>query len=243
MDNIYQIKKVSIWIFIIPVVVLNLCLFISVNGHLLQGTIFQVDPIGRSSFTIPYIDGGTSISRSARTYPAYLLFKPGMIITAILLIRYWIENNKLIKNINNESFKNKYFLFFGVGSAIFLILHSIFLGITYEADLYKFFRRFVLLGFIIFEIAAQSLLVISIFKVKDKIKMLINKKILILKIILVSILVLVAIISAPILNSTEYTRFKHALEWNYFIGVITFYLLTFLFWKGKKPSVHTPESV
>ena len=44
---------------------------------------FQVDQIGRSGFTIPYIDGGVSISRTARTYPAYLIFKPGMIITAI----------------------------------------------------------------------------------------------------------------------------------------------------------------
>ena len=37
--------------------------------------------------------------------------------------------------------------------------------------------------------------------------------------------------SKSILNSSEYTHFKHALEWNYFLGVITFYLLTFLFWK------------
>ena len=27
--------------------------------------------------------------------------------------------------------------------------------------------------------------------------------------------------------------FKHALEWDYFIGVITFYLLTFFMWKKK----------
>ena len=230
MEFTNQIRKISIWIFIIPVIVLNCCLLISVNGEFLQGTIFQVDPIGRSSFTIPYIDGGTSISRSARTYPAYIIFKPGMIITAILLIKYWIENNKLINKINNAGIRKKYFLFFGVGSAIFLILHSIFLGINYEVDLYKFFRRFVLLGFIIFEIIAQSLLVISIIKVKNKIKTLINSKILVLKIILVSVLILVAIISAPILNSTEHTHFKHALEWNYFIGVVSFYLLTFFFW-------------
>ena len=54
--------------------------------------------------------------------------------------------------------------------------------------------------------------------------------------ILVSLLVLVAILSAPILNSSDYTHFKHALEWNYFLGVITFYLLTFFFWKKQKPS-------
>jgi len=54
------------------------------------------------------------------------------------------------------------------------------------------------------------------------------------KLVLVSILIIVAILSAPILNSSEYTHFKHALEWNYFLGVVTFYLLTFLFWKKKR---------
>ena len=234
MDNINRIRLVSIWIFIIPIIVLNLCLFISVNYHLLENTIFTVDQIGRSGFTVPYFDGGISISRSARTYPTYLLFKPGMIITAILLIQYWIANNKLFHEINNEINKNKYFLYFGVGSALFLILHSIFLGVNFEVDIYKFLRRFVLLGFIIFEIIAQALLVANFIKVKEKIEPYINKKILTVKLVLVSILIIVAILSAPILNSSEYTHFKHALEWNYFLGVVTFYLLTFLFWKKKR---------
>ena len=88
-----------------------------------------------------------------------------------------------------------------------------------------------MLGFIIFEIIAQALLVIKMVKVKEKINSLINSKILKLKIILVSILCVVAIFTAPILNSSDLTHFKHALEWNYFLGVVTFYLLTFLFWK------------
>tara|TARA_B100002003_G_scaffold177556_1_gene165431 strand:+ start:314 stop:1018 length:705 start_codon:yes stop_codon:yes gene_type:complete len=229
---INRIRAISIWIFIVPVVVLNICLLISVNYHLFENTIFSVDQIGRSGFTIPYIDGGVSISRSARTYPTYLIFKPGMIITAILLIQYWLANNKLFKSITNgEARSNKYFLIFGIGSAIFLISHSVLLGLNFENDFYKFFRRFVLLGFIIFEIIAQALLVINIIKIKAKIEKLINKNILILKIILVSTLIIVAFLSAPILNSTEYTHFKHALEWNYFLGIVSFYLLTFLFWK------------
>ena len=246
MEEVDRIKKVSIWIFIVPVVILNLCLLISVNSHLFQYTIFRVDPIGQSGFTIPYIDGGVSISRTARTYPTYLLFKPGMIVTAILLIQYWVANNRLFKKINDE-IKNKSFLIFGIGSAIFLIIHSIFLGINFEIDsshllgeIEKFLRRFVLLGFIIFEIIAQALLVINIIKIKEKIDSLINKKILILKIILVSILIIVAILVAPILNSSDYKYFKHALEWNYFLGVVTFYLLTSLFWKTRKAPVHTP---
>ena len=233
MEKIDQIRKISLWIFVLPLTVLNLCLFISVNYHLLENTIFVVDQIGRTGFTIPYIDGGVSISRTARTYPAYLLFKPGMIITAIFLIKYWIENNKLILKIENKNKKNKKFLIFGILSAIFLIFHSIFLGVNFEYDLYKFFRRFVLLGFVIFEIIAQSLLVINLFKIKVKISSFINKNILVVKVILVSLLIIVSIASLPILTSPGHVHFKHALEWDYFVGVITFYLLTFLFWKKK----------
>jgi len=233
-NQISRIRKISIWIFFLPVIVLNVCLFISVNYLIFENTIFVVDQIGRSGFTIPYIDGGVSISRTARTYPTYLIFKPGMIITAFLLIKYWTANNNIARTINNQNEKNYRFLFFGVGSAIFLIAHSIFLGISFEYDLYKFFRRFILVAFIIFEIVAQALLVITLFKIKDKISNFINKKVLILKMVLVSLLSIVALASLPILTSTGHTSFKHALEWNYFIGIITFYLLTFLFWKRDK---------
>ena len=229
MEKINQIKILSLWIFIIPVVALNLCLYISVNWLDFQNTILQVDPIGQTGFTIPYIDGSVSISRTARSYPTYLIFKPSMIITAILLIKYWLNTDQLIKNVTNHSGKRKLFLVFGVLSAIFLILHSIFLGVSFDHEAYKLFRRIVILCFILFEIAAQALLVITLFKIKKIIFDIINNKILILKILLVSILTATALASLPILSSSGHTHFKHALEWNYFIGVVLFYLLTFFF--------------
>ncbi|RZO49863.1 MAG: hypothetical protein EVA76_00570 [Candidatus Pelagibacterales bacterium] len=234
MEEIIRIRRISIWIFFLPVIILNICLFISVNYLIFENTIFVVDQLGRSAFTIPYIDGGVSISRTARNYPTYLIFKPGMIITAFLLIKYWFANNNMAQSINNQKETNYKFLFFGVSSAIFLIAHSIFLGVNFEYDLYKFFRRFILLGFIVFEIIAQALLVIFLFKVKNKILDFINKKVLIFKMILVALLSIVAIASLPILTSSGHTHFKHALEWNYFIGVVSFYLLTFLFWKKRQ---------
>ena len=231
MENINRIRIISIWIFIVTFVSLNLCLLISVNGQLLQQTIFQVDALGRTGFTIPYIDGKVSISRTARTYPAYLIFKPGMFITAILLILYWKAYNNLIQTLNNDFSKNKYFLFFGVGSAICLVIHSLLLGVQFEIDLYKFFRRFVLLAFIIFELAAQALLIKNLIKIKNNIQEMINRKILIAKIFVVCILIIIGIFSLPILASSGYVHFKHALEWNYFLGVIIFYFFTYLFWK------------
>tara|TARA_A100001037_G_scaffold279269_1_gene280954 strand:+ start:1173 stop:1871 length:699 start_codon:yes stop_codon:yes gene_type:complete len=225
-----QIKKLSLWIFIIPFVAVNLCLFISVNYHIFDNTFLSVDQIGRSQPTFPYFDGGVSISRTARTYPTYLIFKPAMIFSSILLIIYWIKTNKLINSYENLEIRNA-FKTFGILSAVFLIIHSIFLGVKFDYDLYKFFRRFVLLSFIIFEIIAQSLLVYRFFKLKSLINNHINSYVLILKIILVTILVIVAITSLPIVVTSGNVHFKHALEWNYFVGVILFYLLTFLFWK------------
>tara|TARA_Y100000389_G_scaffold147796_1_gene146767 strand:+ start:115 stop:516 length:402 start_codon:yes stop_codon:yes gene_type:complete len=129
-------------------------------------------------------------------------------------------------------------VYFGIASAIALTIHSIFLGIKFDNDFYKLFRRVIMLMFIIFEIVAQAYLVATLYSFKDKLSNYINKKYLTLKIYLVSILIIVALISIPIISlpgnnffGFNLKFFKHALEWDYFIGVITFYLLTFMMWK------------
>ena len=160
MKEITQIRSLSLWIFLVPFIAINTCLLISVNYFLFENTFFTVDQIGRSGFTIPYLDGSLSISRASRTFPQYLIFKPGMAITAILLCFYWYKNNLLINYFNSNIFK--------------------------------------------------------------------------LKILLVSLLVFIAIISVPLLIVDKNVHFKHGLEWNYFIGIILFYLLTNFFWKKKK---------
>ena len=230
MNNITQIRKLSLWIFFIPLIAINSCLLISQNYEFLEGTFFQVDYIGRSAFSIPYFDGSLSISRASRTFPQYLIFKPAMIITAIILYYYWVNNNNLVNKFKSTHINYK-FKTFGILSAVFLAIHSIFLGIKFDIQIYKLMRRVVLLLFIIFEIIAQGILVYHFFKLKEKISNLINKKILILKAFLVSILATVAILSLPILISKGNTHFKHGLEWNYFVGVLLFYLFTRFLWK------------
>ena len=230
MGEINQILRLSLLIFFIPLISINLCLLISVNYSLFDGTIFAVDFIGRSNFTIPYLDGSLSISRASRTYPQYLIFKPAMVITSLMLIFYWSKTNSFLKIVLNKE-KNFYFKFFGIFSAIFLLIHSILLGVNFEISFLKLLKRVFLLCFILFEIAAQGTLIFIIFKNNMILKNFYSEKILKLKLFLVSILVLVALISLPILNSDNYIHFKHGLEWNYFIGVIGFYLLTRLFWK------------
>tara|TARA_B100000963_G_scaffold361246_1_gene395740 strand:+ start:1487 stop:2185 length:699 start_codon:yes stop_codon:yes gene_type:complete len=230
MYEIAQIRKLSLWIFFTPLIAINICLIISQNPEFFENTIFVVDQIGRSGFSIPYLDGSLSISRASRTYPQYLIFKPSMILTSLLLYFYWKSNNDLVNKLNSTSLNFK-FKTFGVLSAIFLAVHSIFLGIKFDIQLYKLFRRVILLLFIIFEIIAQGYLVYHFYKLRDKLNKFVNKKYLFIKLILVSFLAAVAILSLPLLVTKGNTHFKHALEWNYFVGVILFYLLSRLFWK------------
>jgi hypothetical protein len=78
----------------------------------------------------------------------------------------------------------------------------------------------------------------TLYSLKNELKKFINEKVLKIKIFLVSILIIVALISIPIISMPGDDFFgislkflKHGLEWDYFLGVISFYLLTFLMWK------------
>jgi hypothetical protein len=227
MNDIAKVKSLSIWIFIIPFTAVNICLFITTNLH------FLIDQPYRLFNTLPYLDGGTSISRTARYFPNYLIFKPAMFFTSFLLIKYWLYNKKIIKFFDENHKHIKRFVFFGIASAVMLILHSIFLGVNFDIDIYKLFRRLVMLLFIVFEVVAQAYLVLTLYSLKDKLLKYINPNILKCKIFLVTILIIVAIVSIPIVTMPGNKFVKHALEWDYFVGVIGFYLLTFFMWKNR----------
>ena len=228
MDKIEKVKTISVWVFIVPFIALNACLILITQFH---GLFPNQEHIIHD--TLPYIDGGASISRTARVFPTYLIFKPAMFLTSFLLIKYWLYNKEIILSFIKEHKYIKYILFFGIGSAIFLTLHSIFLGIKFDNDLYKLFRRVVMLCFILFEVIAQAYLVIILYSLKDKLLNFINMKFLKMKLLLVSLLIIVALISVPIISMPGNTSLKHALEWDYFLAIITFYLLTFFMWKKK----------
>ena len=233
MNSIEKARSISIWIFIVPFVAVNVCLLLVTQFHSLFPN--QEDIIHN---TFPYFDGGASISRTARPYPSWLVFKPAMFLTSYLLIKYWLFNKEIIKYFEDNHKNLKKVVFFGVASAVALTVHSIFLGIKFDNDLYKLFRRVIMLSFIVFEIVAQAYLVATFWSFRNKLKDFINPTILNLKIALVSILIIVAVVSIPIISlpgddfyGIQLKFLKHALEWDYFIGVITFYLLTFFMWK------------
>ena len=70
-----------------------------------------------------------------------------MIFTAIILYFYWVNNNNLVNKLKTTNINYK-FKTFGILSAIFLAIHSIFLGIKFDIQIYKLMRRVVLLTYL-----------------------------------------------------------------------------------------------
>ena len=127
MDQINKVKSLSIWIFIVPFVAVNTCLILITQFQGLFPN--QADIIHN---TIPYFDGGASISRTARPYPSWLIFKPAMFFTSFLLVKYWLYNKHIIQSFDkNHKYLNKV-VYFGIASAVALTIHSIFLGIKFD---------------------------------------------------------------------------------------------------------------
>ena len=225
MTILSKVRSISVWIFIIPFLAVNTCLIIVTNFHEILEPGVPINP------TFPYFDGEVSISRTVRDYPLYLIFKPAMFITSLLLVRYWLNTKKIINFFDENHTQTKKIIFFGIGSAVLLVIHSIFLGIKFDNDLYKLFRRVIMLSFIIFELIAQAYFINFMYKSKNKLLPFINEFFLKIKRILITTLISISIIVLPFLPFDNFKFLKHAIEWNVFLGVIVFYLLTFFMWK------------
>lgn len=192
------------------------------------------NPTGFSEIKNPYLFGEASISRTARSFPGNFIFKPLVILSAIFLFIYWLNNLKFFNWVKNNKQKNfsKKFFYLGCLSCLFLILHSIFLGVEFDSSLYKLFRKTIIILFILFEILAQLSLTINLVKLSEDIKEYINLIVIKIKVIFICIGVLVTIISFYILIFMDpSTNFKHILEWNYFTYLLIYYFLSRLLWK------------
>ena len=190
---------------------------------------------GFSEIKNPFLYGEVSISRTARYFPATLVFKPLIVLSAIFLFFYWKNNlnlfNELKKKQMLDSFSSSFFNF-GLLACIFLTLHAIFLGIEIESKLFAKFRRLIIILFIFCEVVAQVLLTKNIFKLKEKLKGIINYFILKIKVLFVLTVLFTTFIAFLYLSLGDpSTSFKHILEWNYFTFLLIFYLLSRLLWK------------
>ena len=185
-----------------------------------------------TSYTInPIFYGEASISNVVKRFPVKVIFKPLMYISVILMIFYWYFNNLILNNLLNKRIKNKFYIF-GLLSAIFLLLHVIFLGWTFENEILTKIRRSYIVFFILFEVMAQAYLIRDIIKRKNEISKYLNNIVVYSKLAFVFFVcasTLIILIILLIFNLDS--KIDYILEWNYFLILLIFYLLSSIMWR------------
>lgn len=203
--------------------------------------------IGFAKIKNPYFYGEVSISRTARYFPAVIIFKSLIILSAFFLFSYWKNNLNFFTELKNNNILAKFskkFFYLGMFSCIFLALHATFLGLNFDSILFSITRRLIIILFILLEIFAQIFLTKNLFGFRKELKKYINPLILKIKIIFVIMVFFITCLAFAILAIADpSSSFKHILEWNYFAFLLIYYLLSRLLWKDPKTQVHTPESV
>jgi hypothetical protein len=184
-----------------------------------------------SNAVYPFFFGETSISNIVKRYPINYMFKPIMFFASIIMFFYWKANNSLFNYILNQKVKNKFYIY-GIMSAIFLFFHVLFLGLDFNNSIFKLLRKIIIILFILFEVMAQYSLIRKMYDYKNKFLSFINLIVFKIKILLVSFIIISTVIIVFILAFYDLTKtFDYFLEWNYFIILLFFYLLSSLMWK------------
>ena len=180
----------------------------------------------------PFIYGEVSISNLVKRPPINYFFKTLLYVSIVLMVVYWINFNRVFKNIFNQ--KKNIFFILGVLSAFFLFFHILFLGSTIENELFKKARRLIIVLFILFELLAQIFLAKQLFNKRDLLIKYCHKSIILVKITFVSIIVLVSFVIILILAFANLpSNIDYILEWNYFLILLIFYFLSSIMWKSK----------
>lgn len=186
---------------------------------------------GTSIKVNPYLYGETSISNIAKRFPQNYVFKSLLFISAVIMFFYWKYNNIIFKNITSIK-KNNPFLIFGYSSAVFLFLHVLLLGQSFELKILMTFKKLIIVSFILSELLAQFYLVRTIKNNLNSYINLINRKIFKLKIFLIYSVIIISIFIIFILIFRDLTKeVDYILEWNYFTILLFYYLLSYYMWK------------
>ena len=186
--------------------------------------------LGAKKTINPFIYGETSISNIVKRFPINYVFKSLLFISVIFMYLYWINYRRLFIEIIDS--KNNKFIYFGIASAVFLFFHVLLLGVEIDNKIFKLIRKLIIAFFILSEIIAQFYLSIILYKNKNNLKEFCNTYIINLKLCFVIVIALISFfVIAILLIYNLSSKVDYILEWNYFAGLLFYYLLSYLMWK------------
>ena len=214
------IQRLSLGLFIIPLATVLICL-----GVVIAFNIYE--PCN------PFINGCYTISRIGRSHPGVLIFKPMMLVTAILIIAYSFEHIRIFKKFLISKIYLNLILLFSLVSTACLLIYILFLGIE-GSEIWRFMRRGGIFIYITSLVFAQFFIALSYKRLKDDYQVIVSSKAIKVTFYHSCMIVIFGFVLFFFTNryfqlTTWNTRI--IIEWNYFLFMNLFFLNTYFIWK------------
>jgi len=144
------LQFLSLWVAVVPLVTINISYLVAVGtGHL--------------PACIPYLSGCTSVSATGRVAPENLIFKAGMLLSAVAFALLWQRTATFLQTGGRRPSRGllsrlRFLRVFSLLAALSLILYGVTLGI--QGDEFRLLRRIGINGFAISNLLTQVLFIV-----------------------------------------------------------------------------------
>lgn len=219
MQSDFRLSWVALAAGLLPILVVNTCYIISVQGGHIQAC-------------IPYLSGCTSISAAGRYGTAFFLFKGGMIPAAVIMAAYWVLCRRWLLSLGaGDSKAARAMMTLGVISAAFLVLYTVYLGS--KGDFYNLMRRYGVNVHLSFGVLAQILLTRELMRLPGASRDALPRWIIRGKLLLVATLLALGLLSIPADNFMPgKNNAVNIIEWLFAALMAGYYLLSAWAWRA-----------
>ncbi len=184
---------------------------------------------GAIPWCFTYLEGCVSISRAARSSDALFFFRATMILSAAMLILFWLQSYHFLK-LKAWAKEPVAMMILGITGALFLVLYAVFLGT--DGQVYRLMRRYGVIFYFTFTVLAQYLLTRQLWHNRYSVKSAIP----LLKAMLglglfVLIIGLVSLSATIMLENPEKDYWENVTEWWFALAMTSYFGLVALLWK------------
>ncbi len=142
----YNLRAIPLWAAVVPLITINVCFVIAAG-------------LEHVPSCIPYISGCTSVSSTGRMAPESLIFRAGMLPTAVILVMFWHHCATFLELGGQHGRRLAAFRVLGIVAALSLMVYALSLG--FEGNTYRQLRRAGIIGFAVSTFAAEVMFIMA----------------------------------------------------------------------------------
>jgi hypothetical protein len=139
------LQFLPLWVAVVPLVTINISYLVAVGAEHLPAC-------------IPYLSGCTSVSATGRDTPESMIFKAGMLLSAVALALLWHRSATFLRTGGKRPSRIFSLRVFSLLAALSLTLYAVTLGI--KGDEFRLLRRIGIDGFAISNLITEVLFIV-----------------------------------------------------------------------------------